>query len=261
MHVSTTVAKWRERRRLAAGRTIGFVPTMERFIAVTVRSSTDVAKKTKSLSPVCLSIRRSFMIRRTWNGYPRTLDADLAMLEELGTDEVFAPAASELYPNGYEFNVEVRGLADTMEGAHRPGFFQGVTTVVLKLLNLIQPDRVYFGEKDYQQLKIIEAMAADFFLPTTIIPCPTIREMSGLAQSSRNALLSQAARSRAASLYRALRDAASPESARAELESKGFDVDYVEEDLGTRLAAITIENVRLIDNVPLTNCASHASLP
>ncbi len=261
MHVSTTVAKWRERRRLGAGRTIGFVPTMGALhrghgsLIDRCRQENEIVVASLFVNPT------QFNDPKDLERYPRTLDADLAMLEDLGTDEVFAPAASELYPNGYEFNVEVRGLADTMEGAHRPGFFQGVTTVVLKLLNLIQPDRAYFGEKDYQQLKIIEAMAADFFLPTTIIPCPTIREMSGLAQSSRNALLSHAARDRAASLYRALRDAASPESARTELESEGFDVDYVEEHWGRRLAAITVENVRLIDNVPLTNCASHASLP
>jgi pantoate--beta-alanine ligase len=123
-------------------------------------------------------------------------------------------------------------------------------TIVLKLLNLVRADRAYFGEKDYQQLKTITEMAQDFFIPTEILACPTVREPSGLAESSRNALLSAEARARAAYLFRVLTTASHPDEARATLEAQGFGVDYVEEHWGRRFAAAYIEGVRLIDNVP-----------
>jgi len=133
----------------------------------------------------------------------------------------------------------------------RPGFFDGVMTVVLKMLNIIQADRAYFGEKDYQQWKVLHAMAADLFLPTEILACPTIRTASGLAESSRNALLTAGGRQKAAEIYRALRFAPTADVARQQLEAEGFRVDYVEEHWGRRFAAAFLEGVRLIDNVPL----------
>ena len=184
--------------------------------------------------------------------YPRTLDEDLRMLESLGTDEVVIPPAAELYPNGYRFRVELDPDLLVMEGAHRPGFLEGVLTIVWKLLNLVRADRAYFGEKDYQQLKVVTEMAREFFFPTEIIPCPTVREDSGLAMSSRNMLLSPEAREKAACLYRALTTAASPDQARAMLEADSFAVDYVEEHWNRRLAAAILDGVRLIDNVAIT---------
>jgi len=138
-----------------------------------------------------------------------------------------------------------------MEGAHRPGFLQGVMTVVLKLLNIVRPDRAYFGEKDYQQLKAITDMVQEFFIPTEIIPCPTAREESGLAESSRNRLLPAEAKEKAACVFRALTTAADPAAARAILEAEGFGVEYVEEHWGRRFTAVVLDGVRLIDNVPL----------
>jgi pantoate--beta-alanine ligase len=123
-------------------------------------------------------------------------------------------------------------------------------TVVLKLLNLVRADRAYFGEKDYQQLMVVTEVAREFFLPTRIIPCPIVREESGLAMSSRNLLLSREARDRAAYLFRALTTAANPAEARVALEAQGFRVEYVEERWGRRLAAAFLDGVRLIDNVP-----------
>ena len=111
-------------------------------------------------------------------------------MQSLGVDEVIVPSVRELYPDGYRFRVEPHGSDLVLEGSHRPGFLQGVMTVVLKLLNLVRADHAYFGEKDYQQLKIISEMTQEVFLPTQIIPCPTVREDSGLAMSSRNTLLS-----------------------------------------------------------------------
>jgi len=183
--------------------------------------------------------------------YPRPIDQDLALLQSLGVDEVIIPCVRELYSNGYRFRVEPHGSDLVLEGAHRPGFLQGVMTVVLKLLNLVRADRTYFREKDYQQLKIISEMAQDFSLPTQIIPCPTVREESGLAMSSRNALLSPEAHGTAAYLYQALTTAASCTEASAFLEAHGLRVEYVEERWARRLAAVNLEGVRLIDNVPV----------
>jgi pantoate--beta-alanine ligase len=144
-----------------------------------------------------------------------------------------------------------------MEGAFRPGYLQGMLTVVLKLLNIVRADRAYFGEKDYQQLQSITDMVQEFFIPSEIVPCPTVRAESGLAESSRNMLLSPEAKQKAASLLRILTTAATPAEARAALEAQGFVVDYVEEHWGRRFAAAFLDGVRLIDNVPV----NYASIP
>jgi pantoate--beta-alanine ligase len=127
-----------------------------------------------------------------------------------------------------------------------------VMTVVLKLLNLVRADRAYFGEKDYQQLKVVTEMAREFFIPTEIIACATVREESGLAMSSRNTRLSPEAREKAAHLFGALATAAGTGEARGILEAEGFVVEYVEEHWGRRLAAVFLDGVRLIDNVAIT---------
>jgi pantoate--beta-alanine ligase len=145
-----------------------------------------------------------------------------------------------------------------MEGNSRPGFFQGVMTVVLKLLNLVRPSRAYFGEKDYQQLRVIKEMTREFFIPTEIVACSTVREASGLAASSRNVLLSAAGREKAAIMARALRQAQTCAQATAMLEAAGLLVEYVEEHFGRRFAAARLEGVRLIDNVPAGGCEANA---
>jgi pantoate--beta-alanine ligase len=204
--------------------------------------------------------------------YPRTEAADLAALAPLGVDAVFAPAADEVYPRGFATTVTVAGLADPLEGEHRPGHFAGVATVVAKLFVMTQADVACFGEKDWQQLAVIRRMAADLDLPVDVVGCPTLRDPDGLALSSRNARLSREARARAPALYRAMRGAAeairtgSPvaealETARAEVLAAGFAaIDYlVLRDAATLgppgdgprrlLAAATLDGVRLIDNI------------
>jgi pantoate--beta-alanine ligase len=251
MRVSTTVAEWRERRGALTASRIGFVPTMG---ALHRGHASLVERCRRENAAVVASI---FVNPSQFNDpgdlerYPRTLDQDLAILEGLGADEAFVPAASELYPHGYRFRVEAENMTSVMEGAHRPGFLQGVMTIVLKLLNLVRADRAYFGEKDYQQLKMVTDMVEDFFIPTEIIPCPTVREESGLAESSRNRLLSAEARQKASCLFHALSVNPNADAAKAMIEAAGFRVDYVEEHWGRRLAAASLEGVRLIDNVPL----------
>jgi pantoate--beta-alanine ligase len=250
--VWTAIADWLGRRRALAGRRIGFVPTMGALhgghasLVQRCREENEVVVVSIFVNP------SQFNDPKDLDRYPRTLNQDLALLERLGADEVILPSAPELYPNGYRLRVEPVRSVQVMEGVHRPGFLQGVLTVVLKLLNLVRADRAYFGEKDYQQLQVVTEMAREFFLGTEIIPCPTVREESGLAMSSRNMLLSPEARDKAAYLFRALSTTANSAEARAMLEAGGFTVEYVEEHWSRRLAAASLDGVRLIDNVPIT---------
>jgi pantoate--beta-alanine ligase len=252
VNISVTLAEWRERRRVIDGRRIGFVPTMgalHRGHAALVER----CRRENEITVVSVFVNPTqFNDPRDLERYPRTFQRDMALLEELGANEVLAPNAGEMYPLGRRFRIVEEGVAAQMEGAFRPGFFEGVMTVVLKLLNLVQAQRAYFGEKDYQQLQIVKEMAAEFFIPTEIIACPTVRAASGLAESSRNALLSPDARRRAAAIFRGLTAASSPAAAKRAIEAEGLAVDYVEEHWGRRFAAARIEGVRLIDNVPLT---------
>lgn len=250
--VWNTIADWQNRRSALAGRSIGFVPTMGALhrghasLVERCRRENDVVVVSIFVNP------SQFNDPKDLDRYPRTLEQDRQLLDRLGTDEIFMPSARELYPNGYCFRVEPGNGAQLMEGYYRPGFLAGVLTVVLKLLNLVGADRAYFGEKDYQQLKVVTEMAREFFLPTQIISCPTVREESGLAMSSRNLLLSPEGREKAAYLFRALTSTNNSDEARSMLEEHGFVVDYVEEHWNRRLAAAFLDGIRLIDNVPLS---------
>jgi pantoate--beta-alanine ligase len=183
--------------------------------------------------------------------YPRRHDEDLEQLAAAGVEAILMPSADVLYPDGYRYRVSETEISRRLCGAHRPGHFDGVLTVVLKLLNLVRPARAYFGEKDYQQLQLVRGMVEAFFMDTRIVACPIVREPDGLALSSRNLRLDPAQRRLAPELHRTLRGAADPASARRELERLGFAVDYVEDWDGRRLAAACLGDVRLIDNVPL----------
>lgn len=259
IHVSRTLEEWSLRRQGFDGRSIGVVPTMGALhkghasLVKRCRAGNEVAVVTIFVNP------SQFNDAADLEKYPRTFEQDLAMLEELGVDEVLAPAASELYPNGYSFRLEPPPAALVLEGAYRPGFLPGVLTVVLKLLNLVRAHRAYFGEKDYQQLMIVTEMAREFFVPTEIVPCPTVRENSGLAMSSRNSRLSPEARRKAADLFRVLTTSTTCAQAQATLEARGFLVDYVEERWARRLAAVHLEGVRLIDNVAMQEVQTPAA--
>jgi pantoate--beta-alanine ligase len=248
------------------GQTVGFVPTMGALhrghasLVERCRRENEIVVASIFVNPT------QFNDPKDLERYPRTVDKDLALLESLGTDEVVMPDASELYPSAYRFRVEPDSSSHVLEGAFRPGYLQGVLTVVLKLFQLVRPDRAYFGEKDFQQLKVITDMVNDFFLPVEIVPCPTVREESGLAQSSRNMLLPAETRKQAAHLFRAISTAAGPAEARAMLEAEGFVVEYVEDRWERRLVAAYLGGIRLIDNIPLdtksgTPGIDHAARP
>ncbi|GAA4023823.1 pantoate--beta-alanine ligase [Sphingomonas swuensis] len=209
--------------------------------------------------------------------YPRTEEADLAKLEAAGCDLVWLPTPQHLYPDGFATTISVAGVSSRWEGEHRPGHFDGVATVVAKLLLAVRPDLAIFGEKDWQQLAVIRRVTTDLGLGTAIVGHPTVREPDGLAMSSRNALLSADERIRALALPEALHAAAAAisgggavgpalQQARQALRAGGFsEVDYValvdadgleplerpSENMRL-LAAATLGRVRLIDNMPVT---------
>ena len=154
-----------------------------------------------------------------------------------------------MYPNGLSYAVVETEFSRRLCGAHRPGHFDGVLTVVMKLLQIADADRAFFGEKDYQQLELIRGMCQAFFLSTQIVPCPLIRDADGLAMSSRNARLSPAERALAPMFYKILSTAPTAADAREQLGKAGFVVDYVEDHALRRYGAVRLGATRLIDNV------------
>ena len=245
------VSAWRAERaaQIRAGLTLGFVPTMgalhegHRSLIRGSRAENDRTLVSIFVNPT------QFDDPHDLATYPRPLDDDLALLRDAGTDCVILPDEAQLYPDGYRYRVSETELSKTLEGAHRSGHFDAVLTVVLKLLQVAQAERAYFGEKDWQQLSLVRGMANAFFLPTKIVGCPTVREADGLAISSRNRRLAASDRKKAPQLYRALASAESAASAARELESGGFDVEYVKDCDRRRLGAVRLGGVRLIDNV------------
>jgi pantoate--beta-alanine ligase len=178
------------------GRTVGFVPTMgalhEGHLSLIKSAlSCDAAVASIFVNPT------QFGPNEDWDKYPRTLTADLEKLESAGVSAVFVPTKKQMYPDGFSTKVEPPRISEPLEGTCRPGHFSGVVTVVLKLLNMLPVSHAYFGKKDYQQWRVIEAMARDLNVGTEIIGCETVREADGLAMSSRNRYLSAEERTRA----------------------------------------------------------------
>jgi pantoate--beta-alanine ligase len=247
MKIVRSVSQWRTLKLSD----VGFVPTMgalhEGHLGL-VR----MAKERRENAVVSIFVNPTqFNDPEDLRHYPRPLEKDLALLEAEGVAAVFLPSAEELYADSYRFTVSESRDSMVLCGAHRPGHFTGVLTIVLKLFNVIQPRQAFFGEKDYQQLRLISDMVNALLLPVEIVPGPTCRESDGLAMSSRNLLLSPEERERAPRLYQILSRARSAVQARIELENEGFKVDYVEDMWGRRLAATRLGQVRLIDNVAL----------
>src|SRR5450759_1120836 len=222
MQVVRTRAELREALAVAP-RPVGFVPTMGWLHA----GHTSLVERARAESEtVVVSIfvnPRQFAEAADFTRYPRNEARDLAICEDAGVDLVFVPGVDEVYPPGSDTTVSVGAIAQPLEGAARPGHFDGVATVVAILLSLVGAQRAYFGLKDYQQVQVIRRMALDLALPTVVVPCVTAREQDGLALSSRNARLSPAGRAAAAVLRRALLAAA------ASVRSGERDADTVRE--------------------------------
>jgi pantoate--beta-alanine ligase len=244
---------WRLERlaQIRAGLTLGFVPTMgalhEGHLSLVRRSR---AENDRTLVSIFVNPTQ-FDDATDLAQYPRRLEDDLMQLRGEGTEFVLVPSERDLYGDGFRYRVTETELSRVLEGVHRPGHFDAVLTVVLKLLQIASADRAYFGEKDWQQLNLVRGMADAFFLPTTIVACVTVRESDGLALSSRNGRLIPSDRQKASQLYRALSTAPTPELAFRALRAAGFVVEYIEDRDGRRVGAARLGDVRLIDNVAL----------
>ena len=262
-------ADWRK-----AGETVGVVPTMGALhqghlsLVRAAKDGTDRVIVTIFVNP------KQFNNPEDLEKYPRTENEDAEKLAPFSVDAIFVPDGNEMYPEGFSTTVSVSGITDDLEGAHRPGHFDGVATVVTKLFLQTQADRAYFGNKDYQQLQLVKRLARDLDIPIEVIGCPTIREEDGLAMSSRNLLLSDRARIVAPALNTAMVSAADRiragedvatvlAEARAQVIAAGFiDVEYLElrsaaslaplstlNEPARLLAAANLAGVRLIDNI------------
>jgi pantoate--beta-alanine ligase len=192
----------KELRRNGSNLSVGFVPTMG-YLHKGHMELIKLSKLQNEITVVSIYVNPlQFGAGEDYERYPRDLERDLAMCEEAGVDVVFAPEDQEMYPELPKVKIDIPGLTDRLEGAYRPGHFNGVVIVVLKLLHIVQPDRAYFGEKDYQQLKVVERLVKDLSIPVEIVPVPTVREEDGLACSSRNVYLSPEERQSASAIYK-----------------------------------------------------------
>jgi pantoate--beta-alanine ligase len=209
MEVVTTIAALRQKLapRRRAGQTIGFVPTMG-YLHQGHLSLVGRAKSENDVTVVSIFVNPlQFGKNEDLEKYPRDLARDSAMLEQAGVDYLFAPGVEDMYPEPMQTAVDLPKLGAELEGEARPGHFAGVATVVTKLFNIVQPDAAYFGEKDYQQVTIIQKMVEDLAQPVRVVPVPTVRESDGLACSSRNVYLSPAERAAAVIVPKTLAEA------------------------------------------------------
>lgn len=199
--------------------------------------------------------------------YPDTLDKDIQILEALGAQYLLLPDYEQMYPDNFRYKVEEGELSQHLCGAHREGHFTGVLTIVMKLLNIVQPDIAYFGEKDFQQYLLIKEMTEAFFMEVDIRACPTIRDADGLALSSRNQNLDPCSRKKAPLIHQLLTSNKSDYQISAQLSDAGFEVDYIATRNGRRFAAALLgdeeKQVRLIDNVSVSQQSemTNASMP
>lgn len=273
--------RWADEQR-AAGRRIGFVPTMgalhDGHLALVdeARRHADVVAVSIFVNPLQFDVAADF------DRYPRPIDDDLDACRAAGVDAVYAPTAGAMYPPGFQTHVEPGALAERLEGAHRPGHFRGVTTVVTKLFSAVRPHVAVFGQKDAQQLAIVRRMTLDLDLGIEIVGMPTVREADGLAMSSRNRRLTPEQRAAAVCISRGLRaveqmvaagERSAPLLAAAVTDSIGSEplarLEHVEivdpvtlepldviTDRALVLTAAWFGEVRLIDNVTVSRPAS-----
>ena len=240
VEVIRTIAWMKEQARQtrAENRVIGLVPTMG---ALHAGHMSLIERAKKECSPVIATIfvnPKQFGPNEDFSKYPRTFESDSEKLEHAGVDFLFAPEPREIYPEGFSTYVSVEGLSDRLEGRSRPGHFRGVTTVVMKLLQIVQPNFAYFGRKDAQQSRLIAKMARDLDLDAEIVVCPPVREPDGLALSSRNAYLNPQERQAATVLHRALL------AARSELAAGVRDALDLQSKVQRKLAS---EPLALVD--------------
>lgn len=251
MKIFTRISDWQAFRSRLKEKSLGLVPTMGALHRGHM-SLVQASLKANATTVVSIFVNPTqFDEQSDLNAYPDDKLNDLELLEAAGVDVVIMPDATQIYSDEYRFRVTENSFSRRFCGAHRPGHFDGVLTVVMRLFNLVRPDNAYFGEKDYQQLQLIRDMASAFFMPVNIVACATVREPDGLAMSSRNSRLGFKDRAKAATFYATLKQSRSSEEASRLLNGHGFEVDYVEDIPGRRLAAVRLGETRLIDNVEI----------
>lgn len=243
--------EFKQWRRDQAGLSVGFVPTMGALHA----GHESLLRRCREESEVCvLSIfvnPTQFNDPKDFEKYPATWAQDLALAEKNGVDVIFYPRPEEMYPDGYHYKVIEDDFSRVLCGASRPGHFDGVLSVVMRLFNVISPSKAYFGEKDFQQLTLIQGMVRAFFMDLIIVSVPTMREADGLAMSSRNTRLSPEERMKAPAIYKTIKTAKTAADASTMLTQQGFKVDYVTDLKNRRFVAVFLGEVRLIDNVEI----------
>ncbi len=250
MQIFHNLNEWIDfRKTLSTELTLGFAPTMGNLHAghaslfLASHNENHYTVSSLFVNPTQFNQADDFKL------YPRTLAADFKIMEDSGVDFCILPDEKSMYADEYNYQIHERQLCQLMEGNHRPGHFNGVLTVVMKLLNLVNPHRAYFGEKDYQQYLLIQGMVKAFFMDMEIKACPTIREPSGLAYSSRNNRLNKEQKALAeqfAGLFQ--QQELTCKQIIEKLTQKGIVVEYIEEHQGRRFAAVRIDDIRLIDN-------------
>lgn len=230
---------------------IGFVPTMG-FLHEGHISLIQEAQKNNSLVVLSIFVNPTqFNQSSDYQNYPKNIEQDISIAKALGVNYVFLPDEAEIYPNGN--NIIIREMQQTqlMEGRFRPNHFDGVLTVLLKLFNIIKPNYVYMGEKDYQQLEVVRTMVNELFIDIEVIQCPTLRCEKGVALSSRNSRLTPSQYKLAIEFATSLKNAKNNQEICQKLGALGLKVDYIEQHGSRRYGAVWLDQVRLIDNVLL----------
>jgi pantoate--beta-alanine ligase len=237
-----SVRRWVKAQR-EAGRAIHFVPTMGYFHEGHLSLMRHAQQDNGAVIVSIFVNPLQFGAGEDLDRYPRDFERDRQMAESVGVDAIFYPDVAEMYPAGYQTEVHVKELSKPLCGRSRPGHFEGVATVVLKLFNIVTPDRAYFGMKDYQQLRVIQQLVRDMNLPVEIVPCPIVREPDGLAMSSRNVYLTPEERAAATVLYRSL------QWAQAQVESGERDAHKLREGVFQQIKAEPLARIDYVEVV------------
>jgi pantoate--beta-alanine ligase len=232
---------------------IGFVPTMGALHAGHI-SLCEKSLMDNETTVVSIFVNPTqFNNNVDFNNYPIDINQDLELLKQYNINAVFIPDQAEIYHDNYNYQITEKNYSNIMEGAHRPGHFTGMLTVVMKLLNIIKPNNLYLGEKDYQQALLIKNMIDAFFMDIEVKICATVRDSAGLALSSRNRLLSREHLETAKKLNGLIKSKKSLDCIKQDITNLGFELDYLEQHGERRFIAAKINNVRLIDNVVITS--------
>jgi pantoate--beta-alanine ligase len=258
MRIIKTISEWNNIRykNSLIKRSLGFVPTMgaihKGHIALIKRS-----KKENDKTVVSIFINPTqFNSKNDYKSYPYNFESDLILLEKHKIDYLLIPTYDEIYPDNYNYKVTEKEFSNKLCGKYRKGHFEGVLTVVLKLLNIVKPDKVYFGEKDFQQMELVRGMIKAFFIDTELVSVKTVRDKNGLALSSRNFRLNKKELKTASEFPRLLKSDLPIEEIKSLLEDSDLKVEYVGQIGNRRYGAVYIGDVRLIDNFKIQKSRS-----